>query len=202
MHSFLIVGTDKYFLNLEVDGILNKFGAKRYDFTASKIDDVRSLINFAGLTKSEPIGLVLDNFDLISIEASNALLKTLEEGQKNTFFILCTTNEHAVPETIRSRCKIIYTKNNPLAASHKSTMKFIHGDLSSKLKHLTGLTKREDAETFLLSVINAADRLLLDKIISRKQGYFLLLATHKTYKSLKANGNVTIQLTRFLAMLA
>lgn len=40
-------------------------------------------------------------------EASNALLKTLEEPTKNTRFVLCAKSKRSILPTIRSRCKII-----------------------------------------------------------------------------------------------
>lgn len=48
---------------------------------------------------------IIDEVHMLSASAFNALLKTLEEPPKNTFFILATTEIHKVPETIISRCQ-------------------------------------------------------------------------------------------------
>jgi DNA polymerase-3 subunit gamma/tau len=42
---------------------------------------------------------------MLTKEAFNALLKTIEEPPPNVIFILATTEEHKVPPTIISRCQ-------------------------------------------------------------------------------------------------
>jgi DNA polymerase-3 subunit gamma/tau len=41
---------------------------------------------------------------MLTLEAFNALLKTLEEPPAHAMFVLCTTEEHKIPETVISRC--------------------------------------------------------------------------------------------------
>lgn len=48
---------------------------------------------------------IIDEAHMLTIEAFNALLKTLEEPPKHAIFILCTTEIHKLPETIISRCQ-------------------------------------------------------------------------------------------------
>ena len=47
---------------------------------------------------------------MLSKAAFNALLKTLEEPNKNTVFILATTEVEKIPPTILSRCQMINFK--------------------------------------------------------------------------------------------
>lgn len=54
---------------------------------------------------------IIDEFHMLTREAFNALLKTLEEPPENVVFILATTNIEKVPDTILSRCQIYYFKN-------------------------------------------------------------------------------------------
>ncbi|MBU1992127.1 MAG: DNA polymerase III subunit gamma/tau [Patescibacteria group bacterium] len=71
------------------------------------IDEIRDLkekINFAP-TRAKHKVYIIDEVHMLTKEAFNALLKTLEEPPSHTFFILCTTEIHKVPETIISRCQ-------------------------------------------------------------------------------------------------
>lgn len=48
---------------------------------------------------------IIDEVHMLSIGAFNALLKTIEEPPAHVIFILATTEQHKVPETIISRCQ-------------------------------------------------------------------------------------------------
>lgn len=71
------------------------------------IDAVRQLEHFLSLKVPGRPGhnraVIIDNAQHLSIEAQNALLKTLEEPPRGTFIILTLSNEQAVLPTIRSR---------------------------------------------------------------------------------------------------
>ena len=47
---------------------------------------------------------IIDEAHMLTTEAFNALLKTLEEPPKHVIFILATTERHKIPTTILSRC--------------------------------------------------------------------------------------------------
>ena len=71
------------------------------------IDEIRDLkdkINFAPTRAKNKI-YIIDEVHMLTKEAFNALLKTLEEPPAHVFFILATTESHKVPETIISRCQ-------------------------------------------------------------------------------------------------
>lgn len=53
---------------------------------------------------------IIDEVHMLTREAFNALLKTLEEPPKHVIFILATTELHKVPETIISRCQVFTFK--------------------------------------------------------------------------------------------
>lgn len=48
---------------------------------------------------------IIDEVHMLTREAFNALLKTMEEPPEHVKFILCTTEAHKVPPTIQSRCQ-------------------------------------------------------------------------------------------------
>ncbi len=71
-----------------------------------KIDDVRELIaqlKFAPLAAKYKV-YIIDEVHMLTKEAFNALLKSLEEPPAHTIFILATTEVDALPKTIVSRC--------------------------------------------------------------------------------------------------
>ncbi len=77
------------------------------------IDDIRELkekIRLAPAVLPRKV-YIIDEVHMLTTEAFNALLKTLEEPPSHSLFILCTTELHKVPETIVSRCvQIQFTK--------------------------------------------------------------------------------------------
>ena len=48
---------------------------------------------------------IIDEAHMLTTEAFNALLKTLEEPPARSLFVLCTTESHKLPTTIQSRCQ-------------------------------------------------------------------------------------------------
>jgi len=71
------------------------------------IDEIRELrekIVFAPNYAQRKI-YIIDEVHMLTKEAFNALLKTLEEPPEHAYFILATTEMHKLPETIVSRCQ-------------------------------------------------------------------------------------------------
>ncbi len=56
---------------------------------------------------------IIDEVHMLTIQAFNALLKTMEEPPEHVVFILCTTETHKVPATIQSRCQRFDFRNIP-----------------------------------------------------------------------------------------
>jgi DNA polymerase-3 subunit delta' len=71
-----------------------------------KIDQIRELLRRVTLrpVAGERRVFLLEDADRLTLEAANALLKSLEEPPPGTTFILVTTNRDALPATIISRC--------------------------------------------------------------------------------------------------
>jgi len=77
------------------------------------IDDVRELRDRIKLAPAmSPFKIyIIDEVHMMTTEAFNALLKTLEEPPAHAVFVLATTDPQKVPATIRSRCmEIIFGK--------------------------------------------------------------------------------------------
>lgn len=81
---------------LEIDGASNR-----------GIDDIRQLranVNVRSMRSPYKV-YIIDEVHMLTKEAFNALLKTLEEPPPNVKFVFCTTEPNKVPDTILSRCQ-------------------------------------------------------------------------------------------------
>jgi DNA polymerase-3 subunit gamma/tau len=81
---------------IEIDGASNR-----------KIDDVRNIrevVKFVPVKSRYKI-YIIDEVHMLTDEAFNALLKTLEEPPSHVVFIFATTEPYKVKQTIRSRCQ-------------------------------------------------------------------------------------------------
>ncbi|HEX3082048.1 MAG TPA: DNA polymerase III subunit gamma/tau, partial [Candidatus Saccharimonadia bacterium] len=69
------------------------------------IRDLREKVNLAPTSGKYKI-YIIDEVHMLTTEAFNALLKTLEEPPAHAIFILATTEAHKLPETIISRTQV------------------------------------------------------------------------------------------------
>jgi DNA polymerase-3 subunit gamma/tau len=71
------------------------------------IDEIRDLREKVGFRPNEAQYkvYVIDEVHMLTNEAFNALLKTLEEPPPHVIFVLATTEPHKIPATILSRCQ-------------------------------------------------------------------------------------------------
>ena len=69
-----------------------------------EIRDLREKVKFSPAEGKYKI-YIIDEVHMLTTEAFNALLKTLEEPPKFVLFILATTEAHKIPATILSRCQ-------------------------------------------------------------------------------------------------
>lgn len=71
------------------------------------VDNARDLIEKAAFLpyNSKKKVYIIDEAHMLTTQAFNALLKTLEEPPEHTMFILCTTEPKKLPSTILSRCQ-------------------------------------------------------------------------------------------------
>lgn len=96
---------------IEIDAASNR----RID----EIRDLRDKVNIAPTTAKFKV-YIIDEVHMLTREAFNALLKTLEEPPAHCIFILATTEAHKLPETIVSRTQRFEFKpvNNQQASEH------------------------------------------------------------------------------------
>ncbi len=80
---------------LEIDGASNR--------GIDEIRELRERVNLAP-SKAKKKVYIIDEVHMLTTEAFNALLKTIEEPPSHVIFIFCTTEPQKVPATILSRC--------------------------------------------------------------------------------------------------
>lgn len=112
---------------IEIDGASNR-----------KIEHARALIEkiYFSPTLGKRKVYIIDEVHMLTKEAFNALLKTIEEPPEHAFFLLATTELNKVPETIRSRCQVF--------TFHRLTPEQIAGRLS-EIAQKESITVEHDA---------------------------------------------------------
>lgn len=198
MHAYLIIGNNPEII---ITDLLNTIGAKRIDYSITKIDDVRDLQKEVKLSLSEKTAYVIKNIHAATESSLNALLKNLEEPQDNLFFILTSHNESSVLPTITSRCQIKYVGNDIPEGSEKDTIEFIKMSTGKKLSYTEKYKDRSDTKIFLTDFIKSFHQ-LLHKYPARAS----VLANYieqftVTLNRVEANGNVNLHLTNMVLSL-
>ncbi|MEJ5257412.1 MAG: DNA polymerase III subunit gamma/tau [Fervidobacterium sp.] len=77
------------------------------------IDEIRKIrdgVNFTPVMGKYKV-YIIDEVHMLTREAFNALLKTLEEPPEHILFVLATTNPEKIPPTIISRCHVLEFRN-------------------------------------------------------------------------------------------
>lgn len=86
---------------LEIDGASNR--------GIDEIRDLRDKVKLAPSRAKKKV-YIIDEVHMLTTEAFNALLKTIEEPPSHVMFLFATTEPHKVPDTILSRCfHVAYT---------------------------------------------------------------------------------------------
>ncbi len=87
----------------------NSFNVHELDAASNNsVDDIRSLVDQVRYApqQGQYKVYIIDEVHMLSSQAFNAFLKTLEEPPKYAIFILATTEKHKIIPTILSRCQI------------------------------------------------------------------------------------------------
>ncbi len=193
MHAFLLLASDA-----RVNSKIKELQAKPVEFKIEKIGDVREINNFTKLKLTEKTAIVIKDFDRAGEAAQNAFLKALEEPQENLTYILTAQNIDRVLPTIVSRCEVIDVYGMSYIVSsieRKMAEEFLNAEVGKKLKITAKITKREEAVQFIKNIIFVGH----ESVIKNSK---TLSEALTTLKNLEANGNVQLQLTRFVASIA
>jgi DNA polymerase-3 subunit gamma/tau len=127
------------------------------------IEDIRVLRERIGLApvRGKYTIYIIDEVHMLTAEAFNALLKTLEEPPGHAVFVLATTDPQKVPATIRSRCVEI-----PFRKAGDEEIAHAIGRIVKKEK----MNIKSDA---IAAIIDAADGAFRDAVKMLEQASFI-----------------------------
>ena len=159
------------------------------------ISQIRNLI--LTLNKSsfntKPRFVLIDNIELLNINAVNALLKILEEPNDNINFILINNNKRILP-TLKSRClnfKIRLTSKQSIEIANKildnNYNEFLNEDLVNNYS-----TPGE-----ILNLINFANKNDIDLIETNLKDFIKKIIMEKLYKKNNSIKNLIYSLMEF-----
>jgi len=145
------------------------------------VDEIRELRDKVNLvpTNSKYKIYIIDEVHMLTTQAFNALLKTLEEPPSHVIFILATTEPHKIPLTVASRCqKFQFTKidDNEIVKKLNKISELENIDISNDA--LFEIARLSDGG--LRDAIN-----LLDQLTAYKEGNITLEDVYKV------NGSVS-----------
>lgn len=116
-----------------------------------EIRDLRETVKFAPVDGRYKV-YIIDEVHMLTAEAFNALLKTLEEPPSHVVFILATTEAHKVPATIQSRCQRYDFKRITVE------------EIKERLSYIVGEMKLEAEDEALTMIALQADGGLRDAL--------------------------------------
>lgn len=137
---------------IEIDGASNR--------GIGEIRDLKSHVNLKPLSAAYKV-YIIDEVHMLTEQAFNALLKTLEEPPANVVFLLATTEPHKVPVTIRSRCQHI--------PFHRITI----ADTVNRLKYVCAKEDIEAEDEAVWELARQADGALRDALSLTEQAVAL-----------------------------
>ena len=152
---------------IEIDGASNR-----------GIDEIRELRESVRYTpaKSRYKIFIIDEVHMLTREAFNALLKTLEEPPPHILFVFATTEPHKIPTTILSRCQQYDFKRIPLKEIAESLRRIVDEEKVKISQRSLLVLAREsegsmrDAQSLLDQVISYAGKEITDEDVTSVLG--------------------------------
>lgn len=160
-HAYLFVGADPEKKDFALDFAKQILKISDQQFNPDlilvekdklKIEDIRSLISNLILKpyQSEYKVAIIDNFETITAEGANSILKTLEEPNPSTIIILLASNRKAIMLTILSRVQTLFFDQNEFNSNSLSV------EEKEEIKNLS-VIKKERKSSRLLAIKNYKD---------------------------------------------
>lgn len=179
MHAYLITGETQEKRFDKAKGVLEEYGvAEIIDLPTPKskhfIKDIREINHKLSLKSGEkPRGVIIQDAHLLTTEAANSFLKTLEEPPGDTIIILTAPNGDLVLETIASRCQTVELGNGKWEMGKEEVKraeeifeKLAKGGVGERLKFLEVTGTRQEALEFCIGQIYAVRKLLREQLVN------------------------------------
>ncbi|MEK6303265.1 MAG: DNA polymerase III subunit gamma/tau [Acidobacteriota bacterium] len=159
------------------------------------VDNVRDvIINSIAIAPSRDRHkiFIIDEVHMLSPQAFNALLKTIEEPPPRVVFILATTAFQKVPDTIVSRCQVFEFRTISLK-NIVAQLRHISGDLGIEISDAalfaiarSGEGSMRDAESALDQVISFSGSKVADEDVSTALGLVDVQTLNETVEAIAA----------------
>ncbi|MGM8213869.1 DNA polymerase III subunit gamma/tau [Virgibacillus sp. W0430] len=169
----------------------------------TSVDDIREIrdkVKYASSAVPYKV-YIIDEVHMISVNAFNALLKTLEEPPAHVVFILATTEPHKIPLTIISRCQRFDFKpigNNAIIDRLKCIVESEGFAVTEKALEAVALTAEggmRDALSILDQAISySTDQIDLDDVLAVTGGVSQTVLTRIIQAMHERNVQQTLQL--------
>ena len=161
------ISQDRSFDVIEMDAASNR--------GIDTIRDLRENVKLSPASCTYKI-YIIDEAHMLSTEAFNALLKTLEEPPPHVMFIMATTEHAKIPKTISSRCQDFdfrHLENEKIIERLQLIVK--EEDISADLDVLTLITRQSegclrDAENLLERLVSSAGKNLTVEAVEQTIG--------------------------------
>ena len=161
------ISQDRSFDVIEMDAASNR--------GIDTIRDLRENVKLSPATCTYKI-YIIDEAHMLSPEAFNALLKTLEEPPPHVMFIMATTEHAKIPKTISSRCQDFdfrHLEDEKIIERLQLIVKEEH--ISADLDVLTLITRQSegclrDAENLLERLVSSAGKNITLEVVEQTIG--------------------------------
>lgn len=207
MHAFLITGSTKENRSKRVEELLLGV-SERIIILPEKnilIEEIRNLIKQFILSPQDQEkgrGVIVENAHLLTQDAANAFLKTLENPPGKTLIVLTAPNRELVLETIASRCQHIFlgskinlddkTKNN----ARELVEKILNTSIGDRFLIVDEIKDRGEAEKFCQDLIIGAREGMLKS--PNPELLDIVELADKTIENLNTNVNTKATLSELM----
>ena len=126
---------------------------KKKDKKIIDIDQIREMIQFTNQTSfnNDRRFIVIEDINLMGINSANALLKSIEEPNNQTYYILINNSEFKILETIKSRC-LEFKSNLKNSEVVEIVNYYFNSDIYNEI-HLDFINNY-NSPSFLISLVN------------------------------------------------